>query len=179
MTWDPIQASRLIGVSVRIESECKITDDLRSYLKAFLFSDGSITNCQQASCDAIVDDMTGSHIFRRVVSPGDPNYDLLIKLVSISSKVSAKISLSVVDINKQEVIASYDGTAAVSKPNPKLFAAAAKQILADIRTQMISDYLEGKGIGVYLAIRHQTVPSIPPTSLPTAIPNPTESNAPF
>ncbi|MDP2815338.1 MAG: hypothetical protein Q8O19_01500 [Rectinemataceae bacterium] len=175
MTWDPIQANRLIEASVRIESECKFTDDLHSFWKSLLNTDENIVNYQQACCSAIVDDMIGSHIFRRVVSPGDPNYDLLIKLVSINSKVSEKISLSVVNPKKQDVIASYDGTATLSASASVLWNAAVKRILADIRKQMISDFLEGKGIGTYLSIRYQASPS----TLPTALPLPTESAEPF
>lgn len=175
LTWDPIQANRLIEVSVRIECECKFTDDLFSFLKASFYSDRSIVNYQQASCDAIINDMTGSHIFRKVVSPGDPNYDLLIRLVNINSKASEKISLSVVDPNKQYVIARYDGTATFFAITVHRWKAAVRQTLADIRKQMTSDFLKGKGIGTYRATRYQAMP----LTLPTALPLPTESVAPF
>lgn len=179
ITWDPVQSNRLIEASVRIESECKFTDDLRSFWKSLLNTDENIVNYQQACCDAIVEDMTESHVFRKVSLPGDPNYDLLIKLVSINSKVSEKISLSVVDPKKQDVIASYDGTATLSSSSGVPWNTAVKLILADIRNQMIKDYLEGKGIGTYLAIRYQASPSTHPTNLPTALPLPTEPAAPF
>ncbi len=172
--WDPVQANRRIEASVKIEAECKLTEDYHQLWKSWLNPDSNIVNFRQAQCDAIVEDMTGSHIFQKVVLPDAPNYDFLIKLVSINSKVSEKISLSVIDPKKQDVIASYDGNASCS-PYGKEWDNATKRILADIRNQMISDYLEGKGIGFYLAPRHGTSPPM----LPTALPLPTESAAPF
>lgn len=154
MLWEPVPASRLIEASVRIVSECKFTADYHQYWKSFLNTDESIVNYQRATCDAIEDDMSGSRIFRKIVTPGDPNYDLLIKVVSINSKVSEKISLSVVDPKRQDVIASYDGFVALSTNNLAAMAsawnAAVKRILADIRNQMTSDYLEGKGVKSFL-----------------------------
>jgi len=151
MTWTPVPASGLIDANVRIEPECKFTPEYYQLWKSWLNPDENILNYQQASCEAIMDDMTGSHIFRNIASPGDPNYDLYIKLVSMNARESEKINLSVMDPQKQRVIASYDGGAALSSSSYPIWNAAVRQILANIRIQMVSDYQEGKRIRTFLA----------------------------
>ncbi len=146
MTWEPVPASRQIEASVRVESECKFTDDNQQRWKSYLVNtDETIANYQFASCDAIQNDMVRSRIFRRVVSSSDSNYDLLIKLVSIDAGYSKELSLSVVDPKRQDVIASYHGTAISSS-----FDDSVKRALADIRYEMISDYQDGIGIEKFL-----------------------------
>jgi len=73
LAWDPVLSSQIIEANVLIETECKFTPDFTRYWKKFMNTDESISNYKQASCDAIMDDMVRSRIFKRVVPPGDTN----------------------------------------------------------------------------------------------------------
>jgi hypothetical protein len=151
MTWTPIPASGLIDANVRVEPECKFTPEYHQLWKSWMNPDENIVNYQQASCEAIMADMAGSHVFRNIVPPGDPNYDLSIKLISMNARELEKINLTVMDPQKQNVIAKYEGSAALSSSAYTVWNAAVRGILANIRYQMVGDYQAGKLVTTNLA----------------------------
>jgi hypothetical protein len=152
MRWEPVMASRTIEASVLIEAECKFTDDLTKLGYDYLNPEINLSNFKQATCDAIMDDMVKSLIFRNVVLPTDKKYEFLIKIVSIQSKTDEKIKLSIIDPNNNNIIASYDGSAVLPTTSKSAeFNMAIRGILADLRNKMINDYQEVGGRKTFAA----------------------------
>ena len=140
LIWTPLPASERIDATVWIETACSLTPEVETVWKRFGNSDASLANYNQATCDAISEDMAGSRLFQRVTASAAGKSDLLVKVASIEGKAQITLELAVFNPASMELLGRYGGVGSLPSFTHAEREKEIPRVLANLREQLLDDY---------------------------------------
>lgn len=169
--WESVPAVGKIDANVRVEATVTYEDAQSRHLAS---------GRETAISELLIEDLTASHLFTSVNAAGRTDYDLLVKIECAERDASGffsafipKVTLSVLDPMSQKTIRQYTRENKVRYGGNWIerYRRTMSSMLGAIRSELLADYQARK--------LRVVVTGASPQTLPTALPLPTESNAPF